>query len=145
MIQNTVKKILVLLTAGVLLAGCSSSKEIATGSFSQSDCKEERSIDNSDEFVAETADNLIVFQKVDIVTLTVDVETYCNAQLAFDILKKDNEIYLKLKNNSGVKDKCVCKKSLSIDVKNVEPGDYTFYVTNLVGNQLLAKSKFTVN
>ena len=132
-----------LFAAGILLAGCSSTKEITTSSLTQGDCKNQKTISNPNEFVSETAQNLDVFQKGDLITATVDVETYCNAQLSFDVVKKENEIWLKLKNTSGVKDECVCTKNVSISLANVEPGDYTIFVTNLSGSQLLSKTTFT--
>ncbi len=144
MLQNFGKKLLVLFTVGVLLAGCSSTKEISTSSFTQGDCKNQKKIENPNEFVSETAENLDVYQKGDIITATIDIQAYCNAQLSFDVVKKDNEIWLKLKNNSGVKDECVCTKNVSISLANVEPGDYNILVTNLSGSQLLSKTTFTV-
>ena len=144
MLQNLYKKILVLLTIGVLAAGCSSTKEITTSSLTQGDCKNQKTINNPNEFVSETAENLDVYQKGDLITATIDVDTYCNAQLSFNVVKKDNEIWLKLKNESGVKDKCVCTKNVSISLANVEPGDYNILVTNLSGSQLLSKTTFTV-
>ena len=144
MLQNLGKKLLVLLTIGILIAGCSSSKEITTSSLTQGDCKNQKNIATPNEFVSETAENLDVYQKGDLVTATVDVETYCNAQLSFDVVKKENEIWLKLKNNSGVKDNCVCTKNVSISLANVESGDYNILVTNLSGSQLLSKTTITV-
>jgi uncharacterized protein YcfL len=142
-LQSAGKLILVFLTVGFLLAGCSSTKEITT-TVTQSDCQNERKINNPNEFVSETAQNLDVFQKGDIITATVDIESYCNAQLSFDVVKKENELWLKLKNNSGVKDECVCTKKVSISLANVEAGDYKIVVTNQAGNQLLAQTMFTV-
>ncbi len=137
------RKILMLVSAGLILASCSTTKEITTSSFTQSECRNEKTISNSNEFVSETAENLNVFQRGDLLTAAVDVETYCNAQLSFDVVKKDNELWLKLKNTSGVKDSCVCVKNVSIELQNVEPMDYKVFVTNLSGSQLLSKTTFT--
>ncbi len=137
-------KILLLISAGLILMSCSSTKEITTSSFTQSECRNEKTINNSNEFVSETAENLNVFQSGDLVTAAVDIETYCNAQLSFDVTKKDNELWLKLNNSSGVKDSCVCIKNVAIALQNVEPMDYKIFVTNRSGNQLLTQTTFTV-
>ena len=102
-LKSTIKFIFSFLVTALLIAGCSSTKEITTSSVSQADCQNEKKINNSNEFVSETADNLDVVQKGDIITATLDIETYCNAQLTFDVQQKENEIWLKLKNTSGVK------------------------------------------
>ena len=91
-----------------MVAGCSSTKEISTSSITQGNCKNQKQINNPNEFVSETAQNLDVVQRGDIITATMDVETYCNAQISFDVVKNENEIRLKLKNESGVKDNCFC-------------------------------------
>ncbi len=143
-LKSTIKFIFSFLVTALLIAGCSSTKEITTSSVSQADCQNEKKINNSNEFVSETADNLDVVQKGDIITATLDIETYCNAQLTFDVQQKENEIWLKLKNTSGLKDECVCTKKTSISLVNVEPADYKIMVTNQSGNQLLAQTTFTV-
>ncbi|MEO8399867.1 MAG: hypothetical protein ABI550_08655 [Ignavibacteriaceae bacterium] len=138
------KKIWAFFAAGLLIAGCASTKEMETTSIKQSDCRNETTIKDSKEFVSETGDNLSVYQEGDLVYASVDIKTYCNAQISFDTEVKDNELRLKLKNTSGLKDTCVCIKNVSATLKNVAPKDYKIFVTNQAGNQLLTQTTFTV-
>lgn len=135
---------LVLFTAAVLFSACSATKEIETASLNQMPCRNETPLDDPKEFVAETVENLSVYQQGELVFASMDVRTYCNANIVFDVERKDQQIMLKMRNASNNTDNCVCIASVTTSLKNIESGDYTFVVTNNTGYQLLSQTSASV-
>jgi hypothetical protein len=137
------KTVLILLTALVLI-GCSGSKELEFASLNQDPCKNEVKLNNPNEFVGETVENLTVYQQGDQVYAAMEVRTYCNARINFDVEQVEKEIRLKLFNEGAQSGDCVCIVNVSTSLKNVEEGTYNVLVTNRSGNQLLATRTVTV-
>ena len=128
----------------LFLAGCSATKEIESASLTQAPCRSETEIKDPNEFVSETAENLLVYQQGDLLFASMDVRTYCNARITFDVERKDERLMLKLRNSNSATDDCVCITNVTASLKNVESGDYTVMVTNASGNQLLAQTAASV-
>lgn len=128
----------------LLLSACSTSKEIETASLNQMPCRNETQLNDQKEFIGETAENLNVYQQGELVFATMDVRTYCNGKITFDVERKDQQLFLKLRNSSGMTDDCVCIANVTTSFKNIEPGDYTVLVTNETGNQLLQQTTATI-
>jgi hypothetical protein len=137
------KYILLLLTALVFI-GCSGSKEIEFGSLNQDPCKNEVKLNSPGEFVGETVENLTVYQQGDQVYASMEVRTYCNARINFDVERNENEIRLKLFNEGAQSGDCVCIMNVTTSMKNIDEGTYNVLVTNRAGNQLLATKNVTV-
>jgi major membrane immunogen (membrane-anchored lipoprotein) len=131
--------------SSLLLGACSSSKEeIKLGSLDQKPCRSEKQLNNADEFSGETADNLVLFQQSKLVYASMDVRTYCNARISFDVQKNGDRIKLMVKNNNTASDKCVCFTNVTTSIENLEPGSYTVLVTNGAGDQLLTQGSILV-
>ena len=129
----------------LLIAACSSSKEeIKLGSLDQKPCRNEKQLNTTDEFNGETADNLVVFQQSNAVYASMDIRTYCNAKISFDIERNGDKIKLKVKNNNASTDKCVCFTNVTTSIENLEPGSYTVLITNGAGDQLLTQGSIQV-
>ena len=134
-----------LLVSSLLFAACSSSKEeVSLGSLEQKPCRSEKQLNSTDEFTGETADNLVLFQQSKLVYASMDIRTYCNAKISFDIERNGDRIKLKVKNNNTSTDKCVCFANVTTSIENLEPGSYTILVTNEAGDQLLTQGSIQV-
>jgi hypothetical protein len=139
------KTFYVLLVSSLLFAACSSSKEeIKLGSLDQKPCRSEKQLNSTDEFTGETADNLVLFQQSKLVYASMDIRTYCNAKISFDVDRNGDRIKLKVKNNNTATDKCVCFTNVTTSIENLEPGSYTILVTNGAGDQLLTQGSIQV-
>jgi major membrane immunogen (membrane-anchored lipoprotein) len=133
------------IVSSLLLGACSSSKEeIKLGSLDQKPCRSEKQLNSADEFTGETADNLVLFQQGNLVYASMDIRTYCNAKISFDIQKEGDRIKLRVKNNNIATDKCVCFTNVTTSIENLQPGSYTVLVTNAAGNQLLTQRSLQV-
>ncbi len=133
------------IVSSLLLAACSSSKEeVKLGSLDQKPCRNEKQLNTTDEFNGETADNLVVFKQGKAVYASMDIRTYCNAKISFDIERNGDRIKLKVKNNNASMDKCVCFTNVTTSIENLEPGSYTVLVTNAAGDQLLTQGSIQV-
>lgn len=133
------------IVSSLLFSACSSSKEeIKLGSLDQKPCRSEKQLNTSDEFTGETADNLVLFQQSGLIYASMDIRTYCNAKISFDVQKEGDRIKLKVKNNNTATDKCVCFTNVTTSIENLQPGSYTVLVTNAAGNQLLAQGSIQV-
>ncbi len=133
------------IVSSLLLGACSSSKEgIKLGSLDQKPCRSEKQLNSADEFTGETADNLVLYQQSSLVYASMDIRTYCNAKISFDIQKEGDRIKLRVKNNNSATDKCVCFTNVTTTIENLQPGSYTVLVTNAAGNQLLAQGSILV-
>lgn len=135
----------IVIISSLLLSACSSSKEeIKLGSLDQKPCRSEKQLNTTDEFTGETADNLVLFQQSNLVYASMDIRTYCNAKISFDVQKDGDRIKLRVKNNNSAKDKCVCFTNVTTSIENLQPGSYTVLVTNAAGNQLLTQGSIQV-
>jgi hypothetical protein len=137
-------KYILLLFAALIIAGCSGSKELEFASLNQDPCKNEVKLNNPNEFVGETVENLTVYQQGDQVFASMEVRTYCNARINYDVERNEKEIRLKLFNEGVQSGDCVCIINVTTSLKNVEEGTYNVLVTNRTGNQLLASRNLTV-
>ena len=139
------KTFYILLVSSLLFAACSSSKEeISLGSLDQKPCRSEKQLNSANEFTGETADNLVLFQQSKLVYASMDIRTYCNAKISFDVEKNGDRIKLKVKNNNSATDNCVCFSNVTTAIQNLEPGTYTILVTNSAGDQLLTQGSIQV-
>ncbi len=136
--------LLIVLFTGLLVSACSSTKDIETASLNQTECRDEMEITDPKIFTGETADNLQVYQQGGLVFATVDVRTYCNARITYDVEKRSGELRLKVKRNGSFSDNCVCITNVTTSLKNIEAGSYNVMVMNSGGNQILAQTNFTV-
>jgi hypothetical protein len=134
------RNFIVLALAALFLSACAGSKEIEFTSLNQAPCKDQIEMKTADEFVSETAENLTVYQQGKIIYAAMDIRTYCNARITFDLEADQNIIKLKVRNASTQKDNCICITNVTTSFTNVEPGSYKVFVTNAAGNQLLAES-----
>lgn len=133
------------MVSSLLLSACSSSKEeIKLGSLDQKPCRSEKQLNTTDEFTGETADNLVLFQQSSLVYASMDIRTFCNAKISFDVQKDGDRIKLKVRNNNTATDKCVCFTNVTTSIENLQPGYYTVLVTNAAGNQLLTQGSIQV-
>jgi hypothetical protein len=137
-------KYLLLLAAAFLLSSCSGSKELEFGTLNQDPCKNEVKLNNPNEFVGETVENLTVYQQGDQVYASMEVRTYCNARIAFDLEQKESQIRLKLYNAAPQSGDCVCIANVTTSLKNLEEGTYNVMVTNRNGNQMLGQASVNV-
>jgi hypothetical protein len=139
------KTIYILFVSALLFAACSSSKEeIKLSSLDQKPCRSEKQINSPNEFTGETGDNLVLYQQSSLVYASLDIRTYCNAKISFDVEKNGDRIKLKVKNNNPTTDKCVCFTNVTASIENLEPGTYTILITNVAGNQLLTQGSIQV-
>jgi hypothetical protein len=139
------KNLYMVLLSAFIFAACSSSKqEIKLGSLDQKPCRNEKQLNTANEFTGETADNLVLYQQSSQVYASVDVRTYCNAKISFDVQKDGDRIKLKVKNNNTSIDKCVCFTNVTTSIENLEPGSYTVLITNGAGDQLLTQGTIEV-
>jgi hypothetical protein len=137
-------KPILLLLAALILAGCSGSKELETASLNQDPCRNEVKLNNPNEFVGETVENLTVYQQGDQVFASMEVRTYCDARINFDTERNEKEIRLKLFNEGSQSGDCVCIVNVTTSLRNVGEGTFNVMVTNRTGNQLLASRTVTV-
>lgn len=135
----------IIIVSSLFLSACSSSKqEIKLGTLDQKPCRSEKQLNTTDEFTGETADNLVLFQQSSLVYASMDIRTYCNAKISFDVQKDGDRIKLRVKNNNTATDKCVCFSNVTTSIENLDPGSYTVLVTNAAGNQLLTQGSIQV-
>jgi hypothetical protein len=136
-------KYFLLFITAVILTGCSSSK-VELGSLNQDPCKNEVKLNNPKEFVGETVENLTVYQQGEQIMASMDVRTYCNSNINFDIDKTEKQIKLKLFNEGPQSSDCVCIKTVTTAINNIDEGSYDLIVTNRAGDQLLATKPVNV-
>jgi uncharacterized protein YcfL len=137
--------LLIVIISTFLISACSSSRELELTSLNQQPCRNEVTLNNPNEFIGETAENFSVYQQGDQVFASVDVRTYCNARISFDLERNSDQILLKLRNNNTMTDKCVCVSNITTSIKNLEAGSYNFMVTDATGSTMLAKQTLNVN
>ena len=138
-------KLLALLLLSLLLASCSGSKELQLGQTTQDPCREQTTIKDAKEFVWETVENFTISQQSDKVYASMDVRTYCNAQIAFTTETPKGQLILRLINaNKGFSD-CVCKTKVTTSISNLSKGTYNVLLMGATGNKLLAQQTLTVN
>lgn len=134
----------ILLASAIIFTACSSSQELQVASMNQQECRNETELQNPNEFIGETAENFMVTQQGKHVFASMDLRTYCNARIAFDVERNEDQIMLRLKNNNTITDDCVCIMNVSTSLSGVDDGTYTIMVTNATGQNLLAKQTITV-
>lgn len=136
------KSSFLLLLFAILLAGCAGQKEVQKnvqlGASFVTPCQNETQLNNPNEFLGETVDNLNASQQGNVLAVSFKVRTRCTAQLEALIEKKENKIILKLKNKELQVVQCACYKDFSTTVENLSPGTYEVMVLNADGSQLLA-------
>lgn len=137
------RSIFLLIAAALLFSACSS-QELMLTNINQQPCRNEAELNNSSEFVGETAENLMVYQQGEQVFASMDVRTYCSARISFDVVEKDDNIWLKLRNNNTMTDDCVCIMNVTASVAGLSDGTYQVMVTNSTGETLLAQQTIVV-
>lgn len=133
-----------LLITALILASCAGSKQVEFSSLTQDPCKNETTLKSAGEFVGETVENLTVYQQGDQVYASMEVRTYCNARINFDVEKAEGLIRLKLFNAGPQTGDCACIVNVTTSMKNIGEGNYNVQVTNRAGNMLLAQKSLTV-
>jgi PBP1b-binding outer membrane lipoprotein LpoB len=130
------------LILAIFLFGCASQKEtvrnLQLGTFNITPCQNETQLNDPNEFLGETVDNLSSYQQSSFLAVSFKVRTRCNAQLAADVEKQGTNIILKLKNIQGQIVQCACYMNFATTITNLEPGTYRVMVMNAAGNILLA-------
>ncbi len=138
------RKLLILLFTSLLLAACSSTKELQFTSLNQQQCTNETTLNSPGEFTGETVGGMDVYKQGESVYVSMDIRTYCNARIVFDLAQKGNQILLKLRNAMNEKDNCVCVKNVTTSFKNLSPGTYDIMVTDAGGYTVLDHKVYTL-
>lgn len=133
---------IILLTA-LLLSSCAGSM-MELGFVTQDPCRDQTALKDSGEFLGETVDKLMVSQQGDLVLASMEVRTFCNAKINFEVERSENLIRLKLYNEGPSSADCVCMTMVRSSLKNVEEGTYNVQVVNKNGSRLLAQTTVTV-
>jgi hypothetical protein len=136
------RNLCIVLFSSILLYACAGSKDVQLGSVNQEPCREQADVTEKNVFTGESVENLNVFQQGSAVYASMDVRTECNANVAFDMERNDDQIKLKIRNSSSNAD-CVCIKKVTTSIAGLEEGDYKVTVTN-AANQLLAQGQISV-
>lgn len=140
------KKVLILFFASIILVGCGSSSKVAEFvSTSQATCRDDKKLNDPNEFTTETVDNIKASVNGDVLTLTYDARVYCNSILATDFTVSGLTINLRLKNNESQKADCVCIMTVTTVIKNLEKGNYSVNISNYNGGLLLGQASVLVN
>lgn len=140
------KNILILFFTVILLVGCGSTSKVAEFvSTTQAPCRDDKKLNDSNEFTTETVDNIKATVNGDFLTLTYDARVYCNSILATDFSVNGSTINLRLKNNESQKVDCVCIMTVTTVIKNLGKGNYTVNISNYNGALLLGQTSISVN
>ena len=149
------KYLIILFLSSVMFLACSNPKVAKLTSVEQDQCQNEQEIVNKENFAGMTVEGLIFDIKKDaatddpevtknVVIAAMQVRSYCNAKIAFDIDEEYNEIFLRLRNANDQEDDCVCEKQVRVEITDLVPATYNVKVTDATGRQLLADGQFTV-
>lgn len=134
----------IVLFSSLFLAACSSSKEVSMDPVRYDPCTQETNLASNDVFAGETVDNVKVDQQGGLVYLTMDVRTYCNAQLNTDLTTSQNQITLKVSNTNTSTDNCVCIKKASTAFRDLASGTYDIRIMDKTGYKLLDQQSVTI-
>lgn len=139
------KKGLILFFASILLIGCGSSLKVAEFvSTTQAPCRDDKILNDPNEFTSETVENIKANVTGDMLTLTYDARVYCNSILATSFSVSGSTISLRLRNTEAQKVDCVCNMTVTTVIKNLEKGNYTVNISNYNGGLLLGQVAVTV-
>jgi hypothetical protein len=137
-------KYFILFILSIILIGCSGSKELELTSINQQPCRNETTLNNPNEFVGETAENMMVYQQGNQVIVSADVRAYCNSRISFEVERDSELITLRLLNNNSMTDKCVCYTNVSTSIVNLKGGRYTILLTDRTGRTVLSQQEVSV-
>lgn len=139
------KYLLIVLFSSLFLAACSGSKQVSQSMDVRYDpCTQQTNLTANDVFTGETVNNVKIDQQNGIVFLTMDVRTYCNADLNTDITNNNNQITLMVSNKSASTDQCVCIRKASTSFKDLTSGTYDLRITDKTGHKLLDQETITI-
>lgn len=138
------KYIYIVLFSSLFLAACSSSKVVSMDPVRYDPCTQETNLTSNDVFTGETVDNVKVDQTGGVVYLTMDVRTYCNAELTTDMTTNQNQISLMVSNSSASTDNCVCIKKASTTFRDLASGTYDLRIMDKTGHKLLDQETVTI-
>ncbi len=138
------KKYLGIILCAISFYACSRLRTIELTSLSQSPCKDEALVSAASEFADDSVSNLEVFQKEKNITASMEVTTFSNSRITFDIDNKGSRIRLKLRNFSNRTGGYVCKVIVTTSFKILEDGNYNVLVTNEDGKKTLASTEVEV-
>lgn len=136
----------VILFGSLFLAGCSGSKDasVMMDPVRYDACTQETNLAANDVFTGETVNNVKVDMQGGLVYLTMDVRTYCNAELNTDMTSSGNQITLMVSNSNASTDQCVCMKKASTAFRDLASGTYDLRITDKTGHKLLDQETVTV-
>ena len=138
------KYLLTVLVSSLLFAACSSGKMVSMDPVRFDPCTDQADLTANNVFTGETVDNVIIDQQSGLVYVTMDVRSYCNAQLSMEMKQSENQIILMVKNSNTATDNCVCVKRARTAFRNLEPGTYDLRITDQTGSKLLGQESITI-
>ncbi len=141
---NKLVFIFVLLMAASLINSCSYTREITYNSIDQKDCTYSEILSSMNGAPEVHVDSLTAIESNNLITVSMNVRTYCNAIFDFKIEKNEDRINLYLHNTNRKIDNCICTRELTVSFNKVKPGFYSIVLTNYSGTQLLGLLGFNI-